>query len=1095
MAASGATSRAASGATSRAASGATSRAASGATSRAGSRETSRAAVPDPSGSAAGRAYRWLLDAKIPRDTIARRALQALVGIDAAPVSTIHAFCADLLRRHPREAGVDPGFAIDRGESFDVLFDAAFERFLAAELGPAGARQALWRRVLAIPGAIGMVRDLARSLASFLLPAVTPGDPYRPADPARLFGGEIAALRARLERIPALPGLNRNLPDWIRRVDRLLAAGAGGGPAVLRLIATSHGLAGILSKDPPSAGARLSPADQAEVEDALDQAHHLLSILAEVDEEAVAALVEVAAPIALRAREALLEAGYVSFDALLGLTRDLLRDHPAIRRRCRDRLRAILVDEFQDTDPLQYEILFFLADESDPPATDPWKTRLAPGRLFIVGDAKQSIYRFRGADLDAWRRAVDHLSGGHPPLALTASFRSPAGLLRPINRLFDRWMNALPPASRALQAPYAAIEAARPGAETPGPRLEIWSVEAAGRADDRRRAEADVIAAWIADHHRDGAGDGERLGYGKVAILLRALTHAGLYTRALRQAAVPFVIDGGRDFYERHEVSDLVAFLRAVASPNDGPAVLAVLRSPVGAVPDADLARFAAAGGRFDRPDGGIDLAPHPAVRRALADLAAFRVAARHRPVDAIVRAALEETPIGLLHAATFDGAQRIANLRKLAAEAQDLARRGLSLEEMIDALEDEFRTDRSEGESPLADETVDAVRILSIHKAKGLEYPVVFVPDLGRIDSGGGPRPTRCARLREDGQEHLTVSLSAGVGNLAAARLRLLDERHAEAEERRVFYVACTRARERLILVNSSRETRPIPWRDGLEALGYTARGAFPAEGPISADVLHRRKVAVARRGDPRPPGTAAAWTRAIEAFETAAASAQSTARPAIRWPAGTTDERSTFATGDESGAPGPRVTRGAADRSAGSADADGGAGTAALVAGRAVHAALERWDFRDAAALRAMAEAATRPAAGEIRLAADPAATLARALREVGEILAGFLASDLPARLGRTTILGREVPVLFGGEEETVWSGACDLIYRDADGSVVVADYKTDAVSGDPREAADRYRPQMTVYREAVSRALPGATVRAEILFVRTGRTVRLDG
>ncbi len=1061
------------------------------------------AAPSPDrATEADRSYGWLIESGIDRETIRARALQALVRLDAASVSTIHAFCADLLRRHPREAGVDPGFAVDEGASFDSLFETEFERFVSEELGPSATRRTAWRRALAIPGAIGVVRDLARSLTSFLLPAAATGEPYRAADPGELFGPEIAALRARIARLPALPGLNPRLPGWLDQSDRMLAAFAASGAPALRRIDAPIPVAIFLTKAPPSPGSRLSDPDGEEVVDVLRRAHRLTKVLARVDEEVVAALVEVAAPLAVRAREALLRAGFVSFDALLGLTRDLLCRHLDVRRRCRDRLRAILLDEFQDTDPLQYEILFFIADEGEPAAADAYAARLAPGRLFIVGDAKQSIYRFRGADMDAYRRAVAHvIECGGKQLELSASFRSPADLLRPLNRMFGRWMPALPPDIATLQAEYREIVAARPVATAvPDPRVEIWSIVIDGDIEVRRRAEAAAIASWIAGQRGGSEATGEPLEHRHVAILLRALTHAGLFIGALRRAAVPFVIDGGRDFYERREVSDLIAFLRAVANPNDAPAVLAVLRSPLGAVTDAELAAFAAAGGRFDRPDGGIDLGPHPALGRALGDLDRFRTAARGRPVDAVVRSVLEESPLGLLHAATFDGAQRIANLRKLAVEAQDLARRGLSLEETLAALEDEFRTDRSEGESPLADDTVDAVRILSIHKAKGLEYPLVFVPDLGRIDSPGGQDPTRCARLRTDGHEHLAVGLAIGVTNTAGARLKMLDERHEEAEERRVFYVACTRARRRLILVNSSREKRAIPWRDALQEIGYLARGAYPEAGPLGEDVLHRLMIpAPEPRHATRSP-KADHWRQAAEAFTTTAASAAATARPAIRWPAGTADRRATFAEQSEDGAP-VRPARhqeaaggGVAGRGESAGRVEAAGREVALIAGRAVHAALEHWDFHDAAALRTRADLEARRAVEEDPATAGSPGSIAAARRETAAIVDGFLGSDLPARLARATILGREVPVLFGGDDATVWSGACDLIYRDPSGAIVVADYKTDLVEGDPVEAASHYRDQVGIYRQAVARALPGETVHAEILFVRIGVAVSID-
>src|SRR5439155_12881332 len=260
----------------------------------------------------------------------------------------------------------------------------------------------------------------------------------------------------------------------------------------------------------------------------------------------------------------------------------------------------------------------------------------------------------------------------------------------------------------------------------------------------------------------------------------------------------------------------------------------------GGVPDAELAAFASAGGRLDLASAGdVDAAGFPGLFRVLSLLETFRAAMRGRSPDSIIRAALSDTPLLVLHAALFEGPQRVANLRKLVARAEDLARRGLSLEESLRAIEDEFREQREEGESPLADETVDAVRILSVHKAKGLEFDVVFVPDLGRESQHGRPSGTAVAWAPGDGG-FLGIRLPGGATNLAWVKHERAARLHEDAEEKRVFYVACTRARERLVLVNSN-EARRAPWRDALSALGYSVQAGYPPDGPLPGGrVMHR---------------------------------------------------------------------------------------------------------------------------------------------------------------------------------------------------------------------------------------------------------------
>jgi len=1034
----------------------------------------------PTDTEARRSYAWLRGERaIAAEAIARRALDALLDLDLAPVSTLHSFCSDVLRRHPREAGVDPAFRVDEGPTFQALFVEEWNAFLADELGRNARRPATWRRALGVAGALEVVRALGGALASFRL-AWEPGrEPaYEAAPPRRLFGREIESLRGRIaDVLGRSTGMNPNLAIFLDLSGRYLEAFLERGPAGMRLVRGDWTLQQYLEKSLPSPGNRLSGVAAEEASEAADGARRLIVDLAGIDEEAIGALVEAAAPLARRARERLLSAGYVSFDGLLRLTRDLLARHPAIRRELGARHRVILVDEFQDTDPLQYEILLYLAEDEGRPADDAYEARLAPGRLFIVGDPKQSIYRFRGADIEAYRRAVQRIIAcGGTTLSLNTSFRSPAEILTPINALFTAYIGR---ETTEVQAGYEPIVPVRGPVAGERPPVEIWSVTAPGDVEERRRAEGEAIAAWIAGHLGRAEATGEPLRWRDVAILFRALTCVDAYAQALRRAGLPFVVTGGRSFYDRPEVGDLIAFLRAAANPNDGPAVLAALRGPLGGVPDTEMASFAASGGRLDPIAAvAVDAGRYPGVRRTLDLLETFRSGMPGRPVDAIIRSVLEETPLLVLHAALFEGAQRVANLHKLVAGAEDLARRGLSLEETLQALEDEEQESRTAGESPLADDTIDAVRILSVHKAKGLEFPVVFVPDVGRERGGDGRPKTETAWARAGAAGFLAVRLPDRTGNAAWAWHARAARRHEEAEEKRVLYVACTRARERLILVNSS-DRGKAPWRDALAHLGYSVADGFPGDGLLGQGAIRHRHVAPGAARAGAPAATAdGRWAEAARVFQQAAAAA-ALVRPPVRSPAGRL-EGGADETSREDSRPMRATRAGVLAREAG------------RIAGSAVHAALHAWDRNDVHSLRDLGGRALRRLLAERD--EDARAELPqRAAVETDRILEELLRSPLPARLAALDIIDREVPLVYRDETGATWAGACDLVYREGPGRFVLADYKTERLAGGAEEAAERHRPQMEIYLEAFRRALPGVGVRAEIIFVRSGISVGL--
>ncbi|MBZ5638100.1 MAG: UvrD-helicase domain-containing protein [Acidobacteriia bacterium] len=990
--------------------------------------------------------------------VSARALATLTELDRAQVTTIHSFCADLLRTYPFEAGVDPGFAVDRGPLFEDLLDDEWERFLGEELGPRATRADLWRRLvprIRLPA----LRALSRGLAAFSIPPALLAGTGRPPDASSLFGGEAAGLAAAIGSVLVRQkGMSSGAVEKLDLYRRALDTFASEGHKALVALLTRPDEAKTLGKTPPTSKRKLGDVEPGEMEAVAKDARDLLLAVASVDDEAFRDLVLASAPFALRARDLLLERGAVNFDGLLTLARDVLRDHPAVREEVRRRYRMLLVDEFQDTDPLQYEIVLFLGGAKAERESDPFEVPLEPGRLFIVGDPKQSIYRFRGADYEAFLRAVERiLAQDGETLDLVANFRSVGAVIAPVNDLFrKRWIESKP-----YQPEYKAIEAARPDGDE-GPRVEILTVAATPNADARREAEGAAVASRIAALVQ---GEGRR--YGDVMLLLRAFTPLPFYLRPLRQAGIPFVVDGGKLFLERTEVAQLMAALRALARPSDPAALLAFLRSPAGGAPDSELLAYGTSGGPW-RFSATPDPAAFPAVAGALRLLRGLAGETKGIPAEATVRRVLERTGLLPLGAFAYEGAQRVANLRKLAAAAAELARDGtLSLNEVLDALESERAAD-VEGDSPLADEKADAVRVLTIHKAKGLEADVVIVADLAREEKHGKSAAEDVGKVKLDKRVDSLALKGAGLKNAARIRFEREETRHDEAEGLRAFYVALTRARERLILFAAASKAR-APWVEALAPWGYS-----PSSPPGDGERIHGGlvlHVAATPQAAPRlPEAGLEGESTAVAAWLDATGRLRDRAKPPIRSASGAREERAARS----------------AEAEAGSA-VDAPDRDVALATGTAVHAALERWDPASKAPITAALADLSRRAAEEHGVAP------AEVEREARTVLAAFLASPLPARLRTIDVLGREVPMLLHEDDGTTVTGVLDLLYRDAEGTLVVADYKTDH-GLTPRDASERYGPQLADYAEAVRRAMRlAAPPRTELWLLRDGKILPL--
>ena len=521
---------------------------------------------------------------------------------------------------------------------------------------------------------------------------------------------------------------------------------------------------------------------------------------------------------------------LDFDDLELRTLELL-ERPEVVTRASERYKFFLVDEFQDTNSLQRRLLERLALPEG---------RRASANLFIVGDRKQSIYGFRGADVDVFREMTETLTaagGEEKPLLL--NFRSQPPLINFFNYLFERLFkpNDEAPSSELNELGYVAHEAseAKRDLRDEGPLVELMiTTEALG--DDDAKAEQtsrELDAAQLAQRIITlvDSDPSQSLKYSDIALLFRAMTHVQAYESAFRRANIPYQTVLGRGFYERPEITDLIQLLRFLDNKTDELALTAVLRSPLCGLSDNALLalRCGPALDEVDREDSlrhftqirrlfsavqnhreiaFISEAEHELLDRAAALLGQLIARRHHYGIGDLLRFAVERSEYMTVIAATFDGAQRLANGQRLFTLAERFERSGTHLIRDFVRYVEEFEAIGSRESEGQIDEAANAVRLMTIHQAKGLEFPIVILPNLQRSS-----RPLDNWVLL-DRHRGLTLKVPDGRGKLVAGyTFNSFDQRHQwreQFESMRLLYVAATRVQDRLILSGACKDRQSL---------------------------------------------------------------------------------------------------------------------------------------------------------------------------------------------------------------------------------------------------------------------------------------------
>ena len=1024
--------------------------------------------------------------RLSASELAARAEAAVLEVERSQIGTIHSFAAHLLRLYPVEAGVDPGFEPDEGVGFEEHFQREWERWLDDELGAGGSRHDVWRRVLRRIGVVEL-REFARALVKDLVPldelAEQVRDPSLPS-PVRTW------LQEKRERAHELSATYLEEEKEPRQVEKLLAAARSVFDLVL-----AHGAPGLRAVDGETA-ALLDDKDPGSKPPAgwdkrdFDEAKRIIQTAKatlRTDHEYFRDALAILGPFADNCRRRFLEAGAITFDGLLARARDLLRDHPVIRERLNRHFKAILVDEFQDTDPVQYEIILFLCERAGQSAADWQAVQLEPGKLFIVGDPKQSIFAFRRADIEAFQDVTGLvLAQGGRPLTLTTNFRSHASILSVVNGLFGRLLVE----GRGPQPPYHALDPQpdrRTGAGTQGVSLRL--VAPAGDDEESEdlnapqavRAEAEALARWLKTEvigrevltSRDGPP--RKVEPGDVALLFRTFTQSRDYLEALRRHGLSYVAEGEKHFYRRQEVIDLVNLLRCVRHPDDQVALVGVLRSALGTLTDRELVELAALRALDYRGGGPPGMSRHPRAAHLRRLYDAFESLHRDCPMKPLPDAldlVFARLPILELAAASLHGEQAAANLWKIRDLADGLAADpDMTLAGFVELLVGRIADPPEESESGLAEESLEAVRVMSIHKAKGLEFPIVVLVGM-HAGTLAQRDPIQVQHDWSTGVAGIRLGATGTLGGLFASEKL---EARTVAEQRRLLYVGMTRAKERLILSGaltgrSSSGNFLSLLRDVIgEAVG--SREAIElsvGEGGLTQTILP------ADEGRPRERATKERAPRSADdlpGFE-----ARSQAR-AARW--AQCRERPAFLTPSTLGSL-PQGPRGA------------GAQASAAAVGSLVHKVLEGWNYRDN--IEVMLEQFEQGIGHGVP--EEFQGTSKEVMKEARDVLKAFARSDAYAELRAATILGREVPFMmpWPSSPPIVMEGRIDLLYE-RDGGLWVADYKTDRIAeADITDRMELYRPQAKVYAEAVRRAFGRPPAGFKLIFLRLGKSVPVE-
>ncbi|MBU8923059.1 MAG: UvrD-helicase domain-containing protein [Bacteroidales bacterium] len=1050
------------------------------------------------------------------ETSCERFREARNNLESAHISTIHAFASSLLRENPVEAGVYPGFGLLDDIESKMLLDECWNTFLSRPHEGAGDIIRSWYMA---GGKVDNLRDQAMHYYYERGNAVLSG----------IFEDEGGAVSDNAQAEPdvaEMPGagaivLTESLADLVEesvlRVKLLLRSsckklddkgavliGEFSGESALM-----EGLEGesreefALCLDIPKPKGNKNNWDP---ETDCSEQKKIFRDMAAAQSMARTSSLERLVP----ALESWL-AGFVSlvearkreqslldFDDLLIKAR-LLLDDKGLLDELRRRYRFFLVDEFQDTDPLQAEIIMLLS-------CSPGSREIAPGpgRLFIVGDPKQSIYRFRKADVEIYEKVKRKFIEAGDYLRITQNFRSTPGITEWVNRAFSLIIKK--PPDGCYQPAYEPVHAFREGDDAGVISLELDP--GIDKADDVRKAESESLSKFIYGLIDSGrtvmdpvTRKPRRIRFGDIAVLYRGTTGIAHYEDGLRRAQIPYMVEGGKLYFTRQEVRDLASALWAIEDPGDSLALVSVLRSGMFGFSDEELLLFKSDGGSFDYTRQGMTDDPsHADILAAFHMLAALHAGRNTAGPAGTLAELMRKTKYIESSLLRPHGHQRVMNIRKASQRAREFDRACHSFRFFARWMRDQEKLGTAEGESPAIDDGNDAVRLLTIHKSKGLQFPVVIIVNLMQTLRPPG-------RLLRGKHDRAAFSLGNGWQTPDYDNAVEDEKIRDRAESARMLYVAATRAGDLLVIPRTNKKNSLYEMISDAINMNIFERddtgAVIPAGGDpgevLGLDVSMLEAVGGRARSaaEKDPAGElreiASSWKVCCEDRDRKILSASSC--PVRISPSGL----KAVAPGGKAGEKSPVDLR---------RDVDGGGGPGgearALFVGNVFHRIMEIADFSSVERTCSiigglLAGSGYEDTCPELErmvkntLSLDLMVRAAGASRVFREMHFSFPVYAQNARKSDESVSGR--PGLLTGDQPAGFAGGrVDLFFQDEGGWTLI-DFKTDDVTPDEAESKMRsYMNQGGVYALALARAGLKMNGGVYFIFARPGVAVHLD-
>ncbi|MCP4868062.1 MAG: UvrD-helicase domain-containing protein [Proteobacteria bacterium] len=757
---------------------------------------------------------------------------ALKELEAARIGTIHGLCSDILRERPVEAGIDPMFDVAAEGEAEALFSEAFERWFPEVLEdpPEGVRRIMRRPSGRYSSARDQLRGAGWRLAEHRdFTGTWRRDHFARAD----------AIDDLLDQMGDLVALDDQITDRDHHLTRCIGR-IGRFVEDLRLKETAF------DRDHDAIEASLRSARRwnewnwrgynvkelapgLSRDDVLERRDGLKEILDRVvdacDADLAACLHRELRPLVAEYEALKKRAGKLDFIDLLCRARDLLRDDEGVRAELRERFSHVLVDEFQDTDPLQVELVMML-------------TSGVPGKAFVVGDPKQSIYRFRRADIAIYEAAKQRfVDEGADVLELSTSFRSDPRIQEAVNGAFTPAMQGGTQASYVPLRPFREADERRPAVVTvpvPAPYGKFGKVW--NNAIDKSLPGA--VAGWIDWLLRESGWEVQDIDTGEqrgvrssdVCLLFKRFNKwfgeqaTTPYARSLEARDIPHVLVGGRTLHDREEVLAVRNALTAIEWPNDQLSVFATLKGPLFAVPDDALLAWKAAIGPINPLLVPDDVGSLSAVLREVGEammvLKQLHRGRNRRPIADTIGLLLESTRAHAGLANWTAGDQVLANVLRMTELGRrfESSHHATSFRAFVEHLTEEAESGAS-AQALVVEEGTEGVRLMTVHKAKGLQFPVVVLCDMTALEVGRNP------------SRHADPDLNAWYAPIAGcvpielleAASEVLDRDREESH--RLLYVAATRARDVLVVPGVGDEARD-GWVSLLNPAIYPGRNA-----------------------------------------------------------------------------------------------------------------------------------------------------------------------------------------------------------------------------------------------------------------------------